>query len=56
MMNRTKKLQQFVKGRKKGYVAKKLLGVPPQMMSYLLRYDLDTLIEKIDALPVERAA
>ena len=52
-MNRTKKLNQFCRGRKKGDVATRLLGIPPQMLSFILRYDIDKLIAKIDALPSE---
>lgn len=54
-MNRTEKLKRYLAatGRKKGYVAKEVLGVPPQMMTYLLNHDIDQIVQRIDALAVE---
>jgi hypothetical protein len=52
-MNRTEKLNRYCEGRKKHYVAEKELGVSRQALSYLLRIDIDDLVRRIDALPVE---
>lgn len=52
-MNRTEKLNRYCEGRKKHYVAEVELGVSRQALSYLLRIDIDRLVARIDALPVE---
>lgn len=52
-MNRTEKLNQYCVGRKKGWVAEQKLNVPPQMMTYLTKVDLDDLIARIDALQID---
>lgn len=54
-MNRSEKLKLYCEGRKKKFVAEVKLGVPAQMMTYLLGCDIDDLISRIDALKVDDA-
>lgn len=51
--NRTERLKTYLVGRKKYHVAE-TLGVSARAMSYIVRIDLDELIARIDALPVEK--
>jgi hypothetical protein len=53
-MNRSRRLRLFCKGEKKGTVARRYLRITPPFLSYLLRVDIDKLIARIDALPVEQ--
>ena len=55
-MNRTEKLKRYCKGRKKGWVAEEKLGISPQAMTYLLRIDIDKLLQRIDSLKLDEAA
>lgn len=53
-MSRSERLKLYCVGRKKQYVATEELGISPSFLSFLLRHDIDTLVRRIDALPVER--
>lgn len=54
MMTRSKRLRAFCAGRLKRDVAERHLKIAPQFLSYLLKErNLDRLIARIDALPVE---
>lgn len=52
-MGRTEKLNNYCRGRVARYVAKTVFGIHPMALSYLRRLDIDSLIAKIDALPIE---
>lgn len=52
-MNRTEKLKRYCEGRKKYHVAERDLGIPAGMMSYLLKHDIDRIVARIDALPLD---
>lgn len=52
-LSRSERVKRYCEGRKKQFVAEQRLGIPRQMMTYLLRVDIDELIERIDALDVD---
>ena len=54
-MTRSQRLREFCRGRTKQFVASRYLKIPPQYLSYLLSKDIDKLIARIDALPLEEA-
>lgn len=52
-MTRDERLKRFCDGKRKRVVAERHLRIAPQFLSYLLRYDLDKVIARIDALEVK---
>lgn len=51
-MTRSERLKRYCVGKKKMWVAEEMLKIPANHLSYLLKIDIDKLMKRIDALPL----